>query len=662
MRFQGKKGDVTRKYITPYEKGLSDPSVIKAENCFYDKGRVVMRPGIKIDMEKVISYNDNTSGYEMSMITTDSYIYYEGEYGRVTITVQDTLARKVLFDLKLVTAKGKVVPLGTIEFSSVDGDVFGAPVSYTVFSGQPRRGKGIYFMVRQQYSGDMEDFVKIYELTKNGWEILVESEFYTPTVLANGRGEGYYTARVNEKPLNLPSPVHPEGRNLLSSRFICCYTTDSESSSFMLPVKGIDDSKLVQCDVMVNGITHSWYIPGGTDSSGVVSVDGYGVIAHCSRSLGRISFKKIDGSEYKFKYEEKLNNLKITASKTVKGAAARLASKTAACKLEGDTYGFKSNVTLFYGGDVCPAEIFWNSPYNPLYFSENNFACLGEQGIGTGKIVVRGNEVLAFKENKIFGADIQKANGGFSGVENSAKNGQDKYELTFLSKCNLDQKPIGSSVCAIGNEIYFTSEEGRVVKVNPSGKAETVLDLPQKIEDGFAVCYKDAYILVSSDTAYLIKGENGKHGLFLWKLPFTLIGGIGYLSDTVFFTAYEEFDIQIIYAAYFTGNEDEIFNDGGVILDTVKSPIEAEFIVAPEALIGKHKLHGLQTFLNCQKNAVLTISDGSGVLCEYTVKPKKEKGFTTLSILADSPAIKLKLCGDFSLKGFAAEYRKLNKL
>lgn len=661
MIFSGKEKETFRKYITLYENGIDDPDVIKAENCFYDGGKVFMRPGIKIDMKKVVSYNTNNIGADMSLITTDSYIYYDGEYGRVVITVKDTLAKLITFDLKVVTTKGKVLPLGSIDFSSVDGGFFGVPASYTVFSGTPIQGKGIFFMVRQHYGGTVDDFVKVFELTDDGWEYLIESQFYTPTILANGRGEGYYTAKVNDKPLELPTPVRPEGRNLLSSQFICYYTTDSESSCFLLPVKGLDSS-LVKCEAMVNGNTYTWYIPSDSDKSGLVTVDGIGVTAYCTRSTGRVYFRKVDGSEHKFKYEQKLNNLKITASKTVKNAAARLASKMAACKLEGDAYGFKSNVTLFYGGDICPAEVYWNSPYHPLYFSENNFANLGEQGIGIEKMVVRGNEVLAFKENKLFSAGIKKSNDAFSGVEGGADNREDRYEVAFLSKCNLDSKPIGSTVCSVGNDIYFTTEEGKVLKTSASGNIELVLTLPQSIEGGFAVCYKGAYMLVSKNIAWLIKGEKGKHGIFTWKLPFDLSYGIGYLSDVVFFTAYEEYNMQIVYMAYFSGNEDEVFNLNAEILKTQKSGIKAELEVSPKCLSGKHKLGGLAIDFRAQKDVEVSISDKGGRRCEHTLKAKNEKGFTTLSILTDSPRFKFGFDGDFEIQRFAVECRKMNKL
>lgn len=664
VRFDNLNNSSLRQHIIPYEKGIDDKNIVKAENCFYERDALRLRPGIKVDGENPIFYGSGSDAAEVSFITTDSYIFLDGEYGRVVISSYDTLMGSVTFKLGLVTNEGKTRELGSIEFVSVDQSYFGVPSSYTVFSGTPVIGKGIFFMVRQEYGGDIEDFVKVFELTPGGWVFLSESHFYTPTVLANGRGEGYHYATSGEKPLELPKPIKPEGRNLLSGRFSCCYTTDGVSSSFYLPYTQLDDSSII-CEVTLSSGSYIWSIMTGAENSEKTLLDGVEVVALCDRATGRVYFKKSDGTDYQLAYTGRLNNLRITAAKTLKGEAVKPASKTAACKLEGDAFGFKSNVTLFYGGELCPSTVFWNSPYHPLYFSENNCANLGEQGLRVEKLITRGNEVLAFKENKLFSAEIKKPKNDATlspVTQNGGAENADKYELSFSAKMNFGEKPVFRTVLRLGEGIFFATESGNVLKIGPTNKLEKVLSTESLDADCFAVLYKDAYMLVSEGRATVIKEKNGRYGVFLWSFPADIIDGLEYLGKTVLFTRFSDYGINIIYSATLGGNEDEALSMNDVILKTEKSDIKADFTVKIPDIEGRVKLQKLKLGAKAEKDVVITLSDNTGPLCEQTLRLKDQRGYLSLSAVSDEPQINFGFTGDFRFKGFVVDYRKLNKI
>ena len=92
------------------------------------------------------------------------------------------------------------------------------------------------------------------------WDLLSESDIYTPTVLEFGRGEHYHFAEIQGRELNLPSPTLPERKNLLGPRFTARYTTDGASFGFTLPYSALDES-VISARLSLKGKTYEFKIP-----------------------------------------------------------------------------------------------------------------------------------------------------------------------------------------------------------------------------------------------------------------------------------------------------------------------------------------------------------------------------------------------------------------
>ncbi|MBO5852312.1 MAG: hypothetical protein J6Q74_00685 [Clostridia bacterium] len=545
MRFVSLKSDIKNTYIKPEE---ISPETFK--NLMIKDKKIVTREGFYSKEGRILFKLDNSGVFDMSFMLTDCYINFSTKKGRVAVSIADNLMGSIIFFMTLICDDGEVLELGQIEFTN-NGESYGYPDSFTVFSGKKTVADGVYLIYRRLYENG-EEFIGIRELDflQGVWRVVSDSDIYAPTVYANGRGELYHFAEVNGRELRLPSPTFPEKKNLLCPRFVAKYTTDGVSYGFSLPYTELDDS-LVSASLRINGEQHDFKVYGGGIQSASVTVLGQEVVMYANRSFGRIHFEKKSGGEWIPPISSEYNNLTVTAYKTEEGHKAKIAAMTAAKKLEGSISANGDAVTVFYKSQNSPAAIIANSPKEPLYFPEDSQYILGDDGNKVCNILVYGKSLLVFKDGSIYKSDIKPYND------------DGKYPLSFIRVSDIfvdiEEKTIGKFL----DKIIFADKTGRIFEMKPSADFSTRQLFCFDAPFDHAIAQQDKYLFIKDKNAVVLQKNGEKYIFGEWELPDRCIGGISDMGKAVFFLEKTEGGDYFIYPSWLYGDADFSLSDGG---------------------------------------------------------------------------------------------------
>ncbi len=661
MRFDAVTANIKRKHIFP-----SSLKEVTTQNSILKDGSVHCRKGLICEKEKLVFKRDNNWALDMSFICTDCYIYFNGHYGRVVISVADNLMGNISYNMRLVFSDGKTTDIGAIDFTRASYDIFGYPESFTVFSGAPTFGCGIYFITRQVYGGDYPDFIRVMELSKefDNWILIDSSDIYSPAVLGYGRGESYHNAAPFGEPLRLPDPVMPESKNLLGAGFKAYYTSDSASYAFALPYTTLDN-ELVKCEFVLGRKNYVWKIFSDCTSSDAVSIDGKKITMHCDRSTGRVHFTDVS-TVWAPPYTGELNNLCFTAHKTVEGHSLKVASMTKCCRLDGDAMTEGSNISVFYASSLYPSQIVTNSPHNPLYFPESGQITLGEASKEITRLIIKDRQLIAFKENEMYSADIKPLNGK-SEIVSSLKAAENSgvYPISFKKAVNLISSPLPKSIALLGSDIIYASPDGNIYKVsgNTSYKTEKLYGFELSVTaKSFALIYDGVYLLIDNKNALMIEKNNDVYTYGEWNFPAKILNGFSYLGDTVLFAEYFENNEYFIYPMMFSGNTDHTLKIYGNTISLSSHPIKAGCTVplfekSPE----RKRLFSIRAN-GKGSELLLTVCDRNKPLVRTKGCFKNNSSYFLCGCYTTEPIAKLNFSGGFVLDSLAVEYKSLNKL
>ncbi len=650
MRFDAVTSALKRKYIS-----FSDFKTAQLKNCIIKNGAVKSRKGFYAEKEKQIFKRENNSALEMSFICTDCYIYLDGKYGRVAVSVADNLMNSIVYNMRLIYANGDVVDIGAIEFTRATYGLFGYPDTFTVFRGEPTVGCGVYFIARQVYGGDYPDFIRVMELTKelDRWVLIDSSQIYAPTVLANGRGENYHYATIGERALDLPDPVMPESKNLLGAGFKACYTADSASSGFLLPYSGLDND-LIRCEFSCGGENYIWKIYADCDSSESVSVNGTSVIMCCDRTTGRVSFITESGLNWTPPYTGTLNNLTMLAYKTVEGHALRVASMSGCCRLDGDAMTKGSNVTVFYGSRIFPSVVAVNSPTNALYFPEGGQYMLGEASKEVSRMLIKDRLLVAFKEKELYLAEIKPYDKS-TGV----------YPLSFKKALSLTAAPLPQSIALLEGDIIYASTQGGFYRITGSGsfKTERLGDcLPEVCEQSSAVIYDGVYLLINGTSAQTVQRVENGFAFGEWSFPERVVSCFSYLDEVVLFAEFSQNDEYLIYPALFKGDKDYTIATDGTNFAVAEHPVAASCRISVfGAAANRRRIFRIRAD-GTGENLVLALYDKETHLLFQRGTFKNRSVYFQCGTYTTEPTVQLSFSGDTVIEGLAVEYKILNKI
>ncbi len=533
------------------ETQKSDSFDIKSlVNCVRYEGKIESRKGFYTRAEDFVFKSYFSDAFDMSFVITDCYLFLDGKYGRVAVSIADNLMDSITYNMMLICTDKTTIPLGRISFTTSGGET-GFPDSFAVFSGKANQGAGIYFISRRLYDEDSAT-VSVRELSadRKSWIYLPESLIYTPLVLVNGRGEAYHSAEFLGRALSLPAPVPFESKNMLNPRFKAAYTTDGVSSGFSLPYAYIDNTS-VMADLLYRDKKYSFKITGTALKSPSVTVESSAVVMNIDRDEGRVYFTLENGSRWIPEFTGGLNNLCFTAYKTV-GEHIKTVGGVSASR------GIEGNISLFYKSATSPSAVVINSPHDSLYFPENTASLLGNEQTEVSSVISANGKFFAFKEGEIYTAAVKaytpnKKTVSVLGVLSET----DEYKLSFKKAASFSADAIHETVNEINSEILFQTSTGEIWKIKPSGSALS----PEKITTAnqvfdFALADKGRYILVKDNRALVLEKTEKGYKTGEWILPENAVGGFSYVGKAIFLFGCFRDEVYIIYAAEYSGEKD----------------------------------------------------------------------------------------------------------
>lgn len=518
-------------------------------NCVNSGGKIESRKGFYTRAEDSVFKSYYADAFDMSFVLTDCYLFLDGKYGRIAVSITDNLMDSITYNMMLICTDKTTIPLGRMSFTT-SGVETGFPDSFAVFSGKANQGSGIYFISRRLYDNGEMISIRELSLDREQWLYLTDSMIYTPLVLANGRGEAYHSAEFLGRALSLPAPLPFESKNMLNPRFNASYTTDGASSGFSLPYANIDNNS-VMAELLYRDKKYSFKIMGTEVKSPSVSVESNSVVMNVNREEGRVYFT-IDGSgRWVPEFTGSLNNLCITAYKTVAEHIKTVGAFSA-------SQGIESNISLLYKSVTEPSAVVINSPLDPLYFPENTASLLGHSQKEVGAVIASNGNFFAFKEGEIYSAAIKAYTPNkktVSVLENIRET--DEYRLSFKKAVTFSAKAIRETVCETDGQIFFQSSIGEIWKIKAGSSAPSYEKISAANETfDFAVTDKGRYILIKDNAAFVL--EKGEKGYITgeWTLPEKAVGGFSYVGKAILlFSCYID-EVYMIYAAGYGGDKD----------------------------------------------------------------------------------------------------------
>lgn len=536
-------------------------------NMLFDEDKLRTRPGTKPYDKPIFDSARTFDNYER-VLFTDCYYYKDNVKGRLIIVVDNDLMSNIKYHFYIAYSNGQSDSAGFIEFTRASYDTFGIPDTFTVYTGKPTRGKGIYFMVRLVYGEGMEDVVRIYELSEDmsEWLYMYSGDFYVPTVLAFGRGENYYRANESEQRIVLSKPVRLEDENLLTNQFIAYYSTDGYSSAFQLPYEDLGDEG-ISCVYRTVTDEYTFNIPAGAYISEPITIDSKKYRFGCNRSLGTIYFLDSNSASVAFPYLGFENNLKVSACRKISDEMIKLGAMSKCMAFPTGREGNGSKTVVFYGnvldegGKLC-----WINSEKPLYFPKGCSASPGDINNKLLGAYFYRNSLYVFNSEELYQGSVSKADNFdlslvLKGISPSSKVNYDI--ISFKGVTLLPQEPISETVAVFDDRILFAGKKGGVYELSLGAalKVKKVADLSyDDFTPTFAVTYKEGYLLANNLKAYYYHPK--KECLSAWELLPSIIGGYSFTEETILFAECSCREMStLIYALHFAGEEDVILND-----------------------------------------------------------------------------------------------------
>lgn len=282
-----------------------------------------------------------------------------------------------------------------------------SPCAYDSFSnlllfyGAGCRGKGLFAVV-----GETGGEWSVWEYGDYGtgsgsyhWERLTEDmdEVYAPLVLINGKGDKY-----DELPASGASPypnaVTFEGFNTLFGKFRAGFMADGLSMKFQLPCPIKTGTPLTVEYTSLKEDSSTWEIPADDDKSPTDTENGFYVSV--DRETGILSFIRGQAETNLLFNNSRPNSIVVTAVAEPSGAPARMKK---AVWFGGSSKGINGGSRLFLTGDpMQPGKVIWSDQGRPLYFPENCYAYVGENGTPVTAMAKQDNMLVFFKKDETY--------------------------------------------------------------------------------------------------------------------------------------------------------------------------------------------------------------------------------------------------------------------
>ncbi len=654
MRFS-KKAAVRKSDEVVFGKGT------RLVNCTLKDGQISPRKGLVATGHRVGTYLDS-NWFETSLEMTDCYIYDEGELARVAVIIEDDMMANILFRIKLIFTNGRVKELSEVTFSRTDYNIFGRPSSYTVFSGAPTVGCGIYFMARRSYGeSDTPDNMIIYELdeAKTVWRLLTSSDVYKPTIFANGRGNAYRAAELSMGNFEFPASVYPQSANLLTNGYKANYTADSYSYYFKLPHPCTKE--YASCRFNHYGKEVFWQFYEGEEYA-TAELDGQKITAILSRTEGSINLVREGGANFPLPYDGTLNNITVEAPAKKAASDLLVASKTGAVQIDAGLMSEGSAVTAFWGGWTNPAAVVFNSPLSPLYFPADEMQIIGEESTQVLKVVVCTDTLVAVRRDSVYICPIKGVAlpQGEPATAFGANNNYLRTKRQFTSSVTLQNPPLAGSIVSMGTSVFFVDNTGEIKSFLGQGKTLSNHGRTQTSPLGFGIAIEGRYCYICDKTACFASYDKGVQEV--WTFPETIEGGFTFLGKTVLIGNCYKSPEGMHYTAVLNGEEDtHFFALGDAIGQTnlsLKWGVETPLF---ERISRARKIFAVRVSADAENIEVSLTADGRRHPTERFYM-SGENNYVICADVARTARIKITADGGTALYGMSYEYREMNKM
>ena len=507
---------------------------------------------------------------------------------------------------------GVVKSIGRMDFFRTTGEVFYVPKKICFFVAQKKMGSGIYALVYKENISGVGEEGMIYEVNSSldGW--LHNYEYYIPTVLINGRGNGYETAK-KEALVELKAPRNIEAQNILNSGFYAYYTSDGYSSNFRLPFSKISN-KSIMVRVYNSLESYTQWTMYENENSKTLSFMGKDITVTADREKGVIYFSD-GGNEYNVPrfdiYSE--NNIRIYANKEIENGFCDVVS----CK-----YSAELDSRLLFSGGNNKGRIYSCHRENPLYFPLNFENKIGSSNDEVTALKTVKNKLFIFKENEIYTLKIKKGKtvsdtSLIAGEDNVFFN-KDEFSIECVSNSSgtLNQNLV--AVCNdfpiwLGTDGYIYGYKNSVFKltekIDALNRENVLASSCGRIGKFYILCYGQKVILINYEN----------FSVYFWEFP-KEVDIIGVVTGKT--TAFVVINKQnnICFLATLSGDEDIIISSALSSLITLPFDIESIIKTKNYFLVNlESKLHINKVCLRLKAfgDSDITINCNDGIYGEY---------------------------------------------
>lgn len=441
--------------------GISDRELSAVNNMCCKGGVLSSRPGICASADDIIENEEISSNYLISYRVTDTAVYVNGEYKKIAVADYCESDAHYFCCIYFLGADGSKTAAGYINYNRISNDCFYQPTSLLFYSGAPVNGGGIFALVTAQNIYDETEYAhSIFEISADMTVWVESTDYYTPVVYINGRGNRYEEAKATNWAYT-GQPKILESRNMLTSRFKAYFTSDGYSSCFRLPFTYLASESVV-CRVYTAPDKYTEWFIGSASSSVTATFYTADITLNVDRSKGMIYFTDSEG-EYPVpmmsKYHE--NNICVTAGKKTENGFDKAASSTCCAVFDSK---------IIFSGGCDKGRVFCVSASNPLYFPEDSAATVGGQERGINALLAYKNGIIAYKEDEIYALTLKKGE-AINSTSLLADNDSVFYKSDSFSVKRVDGN-IGcvnkNSAVLCGNTPVWLGNDGEVYSLNTS--------------------------------------------------------------------------------------------------------------------------------------------------------------------------------------------------
>ncbi len=573
MKYDSLKPSVVKRFKIPELDGgmvskkpttaIADNSLFDCKNVWYKDGRLKTRLGLSAKSENAVVLEKDSPFNEFDYHLTDTAVKYYGLEYKIAYSTLLSDDYMYVINVYLVSSDFNIKPIGSFTFFRLSSEIFNAPESILFYTGAPQTGGGIFALItlsNQENYGDK--YYNIYEINEDFTEWQRVYDYYTPTLLVNGRGNNYDIAHA-ETSISLPSPQTVESQNLLNNMFYAYYTSDGYSNMFRLPFGNISSDTIV-CRINYTPAAFVEWRVAGTTIAATQSFMGADITLEVDREKGTLSFTKGD-SPYAIPvistYNE--NNIKIMAGKDTQNGLEQVVDSKCSLIADGRIYlagGQNGNVLM-----TARCE-------NPLYFPKMSTVQVGGEDEITA-LSLQNNKIIAFKQSETHSVTLRKGKiineiGLLSDNDKTFKNSDTLHSELLLQNVGC---LYNGTVCKVGKNTVWLANDRNVYLID-----SLAFDGAVKISDGidvstfltpnsFAVSDGEYYILSSYNKALaccLTSPQKPKW--YPWQIDNEIMLRGGFCKNSTLYFLCSKGQEEIFYVAAFNGDSDtEIYFDSG---------------------------------------------------------------------------------------------------